>query len=128
MDPTRALAAMLVALAVLTVGHASISSVRRRRRDFAVLQTLGFVRRQVSATIAWQATALVGLALLFGVPVGIAFGRWSWLLFSHQLGVDPPSARRPSPPCWRSPSLSSSPTSSPPSPPAWRHAYRLPSP
>jgi ABC-type lipoprotein release transport system permease subunit len=53
----------------------------------AILKTLGFVRRQVRAAVAWQATTLVTVALLVGVPVGIAVGRWVWTLFADELGV-----------------------------------------
>jgi len=83
------LAGVLGALALATVAHLLVTSTRRRRRDLAVLKTLGFVRRQVSAAVAWQATTLVALALLVGLPVGIAAGRWVWQLFADQLGVPP---------------------------------------
>jgi hypothetical protein len=82
-----ALAGLLAFLAVATVAHLLVTSIRRRRRDFAVLKTLGFVRRQVSAAVAWQATTLVLLALVIGLPVGIAAGRWVWLFFAGRLGV-----------------------------------------
>ena len=81
------LAAVLAALAVATVTHLLVGSIRRRRRDLAVLKTLGFVRRQVSATVAWQATTLATFALLFGLPLGVACGRWVWAIFARQLGV-----------------------------------------
>ena len=35
----------------------------------------------------WQATALVVSAAVIGVPVGIAVGRWSWMLVAHEIGV-----------------------------------------
>jgi hypothetical protein len=89
-----ALAAVLGLLALATVAHLLVTSIRRRRRDLAVLKTLGFVRRQVSAAVAWQATVLVGLALLIGLPVGVAAGRWVWQVFAGQLGV-PPDPRVP---------------------------------
>src|SRR5205814_10346245 len=60
-----------------------------RRRDLAVLKTLGFSRRQVGATIAWQATTLVAVSLLVGIPLGIAGGRWAWAFFANRLGVGP---------------------------------------
>ena len=50
------LAVLLAGLALLAVGHALVTAVRRRRRDLALLKTLGFNRRQVRATVAWQAT------------------------------------------------------------------------
>jgi len=85
------LAALLVVLALAALGLALLSSVRRHRRDLAVLKTIGFVRRQVSATVAWQATALAGGALVVGVPAGIALGRSTWRLVAEGLGsVSPP--------------------------------------
>jgi ABC-type lipoprotein release transport system permease subunit len=63
--------------------------VRRRRRELAILKTLGFVRSQVSATVAWQGSTLIGAALIVGIPLGIAAGRWSWTAFANQLGVAP---------------------------------------
>jgi ABC-type lipoprotein release transport system permease subunit len=86
-----ALATLLALLAVATVAHLLMTSVRRRRRDLAVLKTLGFVRAQISAAVAWQATTLVGLALLAGLPLGVATGRWTWELFAGRLGVAPGS-------------------------------------
>ncbi len=84
-----ALAGVLALLAVATVAHLLVTSVRRRRRDLAVLKTLGFVRRQVSAAVAWQATIVVVIALLIGLPVGVAAGREAWRFFATRLGVAP---------------------------------------
>jgi hypothetical protein len=83
----RFLAAFLVLLSVAAAGHALVTAVRRRRRDLAVLGTLGFVRRQVSATVAWQATTLAVVGLVVGVPLGLALGRWAWVLVADGLGV-----------------------------------------
>jgi putative ABC transport system permease protein len=69
------------------MAHALISSVRRRRRDLAILKTLGFVRRQISTTVAWQATTFAMAAVLVGLPLGIVAGRWGWRLTAEQLGV-----------------------------------------
>jgi len=82
-----ALAALLGLLALATVGHLLVTSVRRRRRELAVLKTLGFVRRQVLATVSWQATVLVAAALVLGIPLGVAGGRWAWALFAGRLGA-----------------------------------------
>lgn len=56
------LAGLVALLALGTVAHALVTSVRRRRRDLAVLKTLGFVRGQVSQTVAWQATTFALVA------------------------------------------------------------------
>jgi hypothetical protein len=91
LDPVRkvplVLAAVLALGAAATLAHSLLTSIRRRRRDLAILKTLGFVKRQVSATVAWQATTLATAALVVGVPLGIAAGRWAWTLFADQLGV-----------------------------------------
>lgn len=91
----RALAAFLAALAVVAVLHALMTSAHRRRRDFAVLRTLGFVRGQLSATMAWQASTFAVVGLIIGVPLGIAAGRVAWSAVSTSLGVVDRSAVRP---------------------------------
>lgn len=87
-------AAIVTLMAVATLAHTLLTSVRRRRRDLAVLKVLGFVRSQVSATVAWQAGVIGAVAVVVGLPVGIAAGRWAWHLFAAQLGV-PPQVRTP---------------------------------
>ncbi len=83
------LAGGLAAGAVLGLGLTLIASVRRRRRDFALLKTLGFTRGQLAAAVAWQSTVVAVVGLVIGVPVGIAAGRWLWLAFAHQLSAVP---------------------------------------
>jgi putative ABC transport system permease protein len=83
------LGAGLGAVALLTIGHLLITSVRRRQRDFAILRVLGFTSGQVRRTLGWQAVTLAGLALVLGVPAGIVCGRLGWLIFAHQLGITP---------------------------------------
>ncbi|HEX3394678.1 MAG TPA: FtsX-like permease family protein, partial [Acidimicrobiales bacterium] len=82
-----ALAGLLVLLGVGVLANALVTTIRRRRRDLAVLKTLGFVRSQVGATVAWQASTLALVALLAGLPLGIAGGRWVWGLVVGQLGT-----------------------------------------
>ena len=62
-----------------------VASVRRRRRDLALLKTLGFTRRQLAATVAWQASVAVGIGTVIGIPVGIVLGRSLWDVFAHQI-------------------------------------------
>jgi predicted lysophospholipase L1 biosynthesis ABC-type transport system permease subunit len=52
-----------------------------------VLKTIGFRRRQITATVAWQATTISVIALLIGVPVGVIVGRWAWVFYADRLGV-----------------------------------------
>jgi len=83
------LAGLLVVLAVATLGHAMPTMVRHHRRQLAILKTLGFVRSQVQATVAVQATVLMVGALVLGVPLGLAAGRWTWRVFADGLGIVP---------------------------------------
>jgi ABC-type antimicrobial peptide transport system permease subunit len=87
---------VLFALAAFaTLVHLLLTSVRRRRRDLAILQTLGFRRRQVAATVAWQALTLATIALLIGVPLGMLLGRLGWAAFAYRLGVVSEPVRSP---------------------------------
>jgi putative ABC transport system permease protein len=81
------LAGLFGVVALATLVHVLVTSVRRRRRDLAILRTIGFRRRQIAATIAWQATTIAVISLLIGVPVGFLVGRFTWALFADHLGV-----------------------------------------
>jgi hypothetical protein len=83
------LAGGLAAGAVVGLGLTLVASVRRRRRDFALLKTLGFTRRQLAAAVAWQSSVIAAAGLVIGVPLGIAAGRWLWLAFAHELSAVP---------------------------------------
>jgi putative ABC transport system permease protein len=82
-----ALGLVLVALAVATLAQVLLTSVRRRRRDLAVLKILGLSRWQVQAVVAWQAVALAAAALALGLPLGVVAGRWAWAVFAGSAGV-----------------------------------------
>jgi hypothetical protein len=85
------LAGLLSLLGLASIGHTLISSVRRRQHELAVLKTIGFERRQVAGTVAWQATVFVVVALAVGLPVGAAIGRWVWNLVASGISsVSPP--------------------------------------
>ena len=86
------LAALLAALALFAVGHALVTAVRRHRRDLALLKTLGFKRRQVRATIAWQATTLATVGLIIGIPAGLALGTLIWQHVANSIGVSTTTA------------------------------------
>jgi ABC-type antimicrobial peptide transport system permease subunit len=86
-DTPLALAVVLAVLAVGTLAHVLLTGVRRRRRDLALLKTLGFTRRQVLGTVAWEASALAAVALLVGLPLGVVAGHWAWAVFASAAGV-----------------------------------------
>jgi ABC-type lipoprotein release transport system permease subunit len=84
-----ALALAVAAGAVLSLALALLASVRRRRRELALLKTLGLTRRQVMAAVAWQASVILVIAALVGVPLGVAAGHWAWAAFATSLGAVP---------------------------------------
>jgi hypothetical protein len=83
------LGAVLSGGALVALGLALLSSVRRRRRDIALLKALGFSRRQVVTTVAVQSTIAVGLGALIGLPLGIVVGRSLWNLFANSIHAVP---------------------------------------
>ena len=76
--------------------------MRRRRRDLALLKTLGFTRGQLAGAVAWQSTVVAVVGLVVGVPLGIPGGRWLWYLLARRLSACPtrssPPRRSPWPP------------------------------
>jgi putative ABC transport system permease protein len=81
------LAGLIGVLATLAVGYTLITSVGRRRRDLAILKTIGFDRRQVGATISWHATTVAVIGLIVGIPAGWYVGINAWRLVANGLGV-----------------------------------------
>lgn len=83
------LAVGLAVGAILALGLTLASSVRRRRRDLAMLKTLGFTRRQLAAVVAWQSTTTALVGVVVGLPVGIVVGRELWTLFARSINAVP---------------------------------------
>jgi putative ABC transport system permease protein len=75
--------------AVVALALTLVASVRRRRRELALLKTLGFVRRQLAAAVAWQSSVAVLIGVVIGVPIGIVLGRTLWILFAHEIDAVP---------------------------------------
>ena len=91
-DQPLLLALIIGALAGAALVHALITSVRSSRRQIGVLRALGFTRGQVSASVAWHATAIAGAGLLVGIPLGIVTGRLLWRWIVDDLGLESPAA------------------------------------
>jgi ABC-type antimicrobial peptide transport system permease subunit len=83
------LATGLAAGAVIALALTLMASVRRRRRDLAILKTLGFTRRMLAASVAWQATLDGLIGALVGLPLGILLGRELWTLFARDINAVP---------------------------------------
>jgi hypothetical protein len=87
---TPALLALALAVAALVaLGLTLTACVRRRRRDLALLKSLGFTQRQLAAAVAWQASVSAAVGIVIGVPVGIAVGRTLWTLFAREIYAVP---------------------------------------
>ncbi|MGB8197947.1 MAG: FtsX-like permease family protein [Acidimicrobiales bacterium] len=84
------LLALALALgAVVALGLTLVASVNRRRRDLALLRTLGFKSRQLLSAVAWQASVAGAVGAVFGIPLGILAGRWLWTLFANKIYAVP---------------------------------------
>ena len=83
------LASALAAGAIVALGLTLAASVRRRRRDLALLKTIGFTQRQLAESVAWQASVAAAIGIVVGIPLGIALGRWLWTLFARQIYAVP---------------------------------------
>jgi hypothetical protein len=79
-----------VALAALgALLNLLLSSVRRRRRELAILKTLGLTRADLGAAVGVHSTVATLAGLVVGAPLGIIAGRWIWNLLAARMGVLP---------------------------------------
>jgi putative ABC transport system permease protein len=74
-------------LAAITFAHALIVSVRRNRRELAVCRVIGFTRGQVRNAVTTQAVLLALVAVIVGLPLGVAGARWGWRTMARAFGV-----------------------------------------
>lgn len=82
-----ALAVLLGSMAAATLAHLVVSVVRRRWRDLALCVALGMRRTQVWRAVVIQALLVANVAMLVGLPLGLAAGRLAWGGFASDLGV-----------------------------------------
>jgi hypothetical protein len=80
---------ILAAGALAALALTLAASVRRRRRDLALLKMLGFTRGQLAGAVAWQATVAAVIGIGVGVPAGVALGRGLWVLFAQAIYTVP---------------------------------------
>jgi len=84
-----ALALGVAAAAIVALALTVMASVRQRRRELALLKSLGMQRGQLRAIVTSQAVTIMAVATLVGVPLGVAGGRWTWTTFANSIGVVP---------------------------------------
>ena len=73
----------------MSLSFSVVAGARRRRRELALLKSLGLTRRQMTGVVAWQTVVLLVVALAGGLPLGLAAGRWTWDRYAASLGVAP---------------------------------------
>lgn len=83
------LAGLLAALLLMQLIVTLFAAGRGRGHDLALLKTIGFVRRQVASTVTWQTLTFAAIALVVGIPLGVALGRALWTALADRLGVVP---------------------------------------
>jgi hypothetical protein len=85
------LGAVLALFGAATLLHLLVVSGARRRHEIGLLKALGFVRRQIGATVCWQASTVAIVGIVVGTPLGIAVGQVVWRAFAANLGAVPVS-------------------------------------
>jgi putative ABC transport system permease protein len=81
------LAGILAVLGLGVLAHTIAGSVRQRRRELAILRSVGFASRDLRATVRWSALTLVALCLVVAAPIGVALGRTLWTSFAQGIGL-----------------------------------------
>jgi hypothetical protein len=81
------LAALLGVLAIATMASMLIVTVKRQRRDLAVLRAVGIAGGGVRRIVSVQALVVSAMGLVVGVPLGIVIGRVAWMSVAGGLGV-----------------------------------------
>jgi len=74
---------------VVALTSSTAVSVRRRRRELAIMKALGFTRGQLAGSVAVQTSVAALLGIVAGIPLGIAGGRVIWTEFAQQIYVVP---------------------------------------
>lgn len=80
-------AALVGALAALSLGHQMLVAVRQRRVDLAILRALGATRGWLSRVVHWQATIITVAVLAIGTLLGISAGNSIYRAFVARTGA-----------------------------------------
>jgi hypothetical protein len=88
-DTPIVLAGALAAGALIALTLTLAASVRRRRREFAVLKVLGCTPRQIVEIVTVQALVPVAIGVVAGIPLGLAVGRQLWDAFARVIYAVP---------------------------------------
>jgi hypothetical protein len=84
-----ALAGALALAALVAFGFSLLATVQARGRELAVLRALGLTSRQLQTALVTQAVVTALVAVIIGLPLGVAAGRLQWIRFADNVGVVP---------------------------------------
>jgi predicted lysophospholipase L1 biosynthesis ABC-type transport system permease subunit len=81
------LAALVIALGLVTLVHALMVTTRLREREAGTLRALGIVPRAIAALVQTQGLVVAAIALVTGIPLGVALGRQVWAPIAERAHV-----------------------------------------
>jgi hypothetical protein len=81
------LALFASAVGLLAVGHGLWASARARRRERAVLASIGFCPGDLRAMLLWQALCIAGIGAIVGVAAGVVGGTDAWSVVADATAV-----------------------------------------
>ena len=79
--------AILLFIAGINLLSSLLLTVRERRRDFAILKTIGFTPGQIAASVFTSSLLLASIALAFGLPLGLVASRVVFDFLSSSAGI-----------------------------------------
>jgi ABC-type antimicrobial peptide transport system permease subunit len=74
-------------LAVVTITHTLLTSLRARRHDLAIVRALGAAPAVVRRSVHWQATLVTLVPALIGAPLGFVVGRVVFTALADDIGA-----------------------------------------
>jgi predicted lysophospholipase L1 biosynthesis ABC-type transport system permease subunit len=77
-DLPRLIAFLVLALGLISLIHAVVVTTRRRDGEASTLRALGVAPGALAAVVETQGTVAAGIAVLAGLPLGVALGRQVW--------------------------------------------------
>lgn len=83
----RFLAAFIVVLSLVTLGHALSASARLRTKEVGALRALGVTRTGCAVVVVAHAAAILTVGVVVGLPLGLALGRETWAPIAHNANV-----------------------------------------
>jgi putative ABC transport system permease protein len=86
---------VLFAIAGINLLSSQLLSIRERRRDFAILKTVGFTPSQIVGSVFAGSSVIALLAIAVGLPVGLVVTRVMFDILSNAAGIGPGVGRLP---------------------------------